>query len=272
MGRDASLRRGVDGKDFENFGGDEFIHHADGRSRPERRRRRPSAPEYGPFKWGGECRVEVHLKGHRQRQGHREHVRLHVVLRGVVREDTPDEGMTVRSSTSWCPRPRRPNPNPTVVAAHMQSGDDFADVILRVREWLPRGVTEAATSACPCRSPTTSSEVEVDGGGHAVGEGDDVVAGAQAVVGHVALDGVDVVGQHGRGDLVEQLAASSGTRAMRTLQQAPAVVPRQELGLVEAGEVVMTLPPMNDRTPPVEVPNRSGSRSPAQARSTPRSR
>jgi len=130
MGRMLHCAVRVDGKDFENFGSDEFIHTTqmvdlvlndgdDARPLP-----------VGPFRWGGECRVEVHLEAIANDKGTVNMFGFTSFFEGSS-EDTPDE--RDREVLNFLvPKTTQANPNPTVVAAHMQSGDDFADVVLTI--------------------------------------------------------------------------------------------------------------------------------------------
>ncbi|MEZ4504273.1 MAG: hypothetical protein R2848_00130 [Thermomicrobiales bacterium] len=111
------------GKDFETFGSDEFL-------RPTRRDifevftvgddERPIPCE--PFRWGGECRIEVHLNYIANDNGT---VQVHgftSFFEGTS-EDTPDE--RDREILNFLvPK----GEHPTVVGAHMQSGDDLGDI------------------------------------------------------------------------------------------------------------------------------------------------
>jgi hypothetical protein len=117
------------GKDHENFGSDEFLRPTD---RPvnmlidvgDGERTVPVEP----FKWGGECRIEVHLSAIANDDGV-VNVFGHTSFFEGTSEDTPDE--RDREIVNFLvPRLRPSNPHPAVVGTHMQSGDDVADVTI----------------------------------------------------------------------------------------------------------------------------------------------
>ncbi|MGV9289965.1 hypothetical protein [Streptomyces sp. NPDC003719] len=117
------------GKDFETFGSDEFLHDN------QRSIQMPlvigdneSEIPVAPFKWGGECRIEVHLNAIALDSGT---VQVHgftSFFEGTS-EDTPDE-KDRELLTFLVPRFKAPHDHATVQAVHMQSGDDLADVTL----------------------------------------------------------------------------------------------------------------------------------------------
>ncbi|MFD3655975.1 hypothetical protein [Streptomyces sp. NPDC058620] len=117
------------GKDFENFGSDEFLrdNHRDVRELLNQGDNE-SAIRVDPFKWGGECRIEVHLNAIALDSGV---VQVHgftSFFEGTS-EDTPDE--RDRELLNFLvPRFKAPHDHPTVISAHMQSGPDMGDVTL----------------------------------------------------------------------------------------------------------------------------------------------
>jgi hypothetical protein len=116
------------GKDHENFGSDEFLRD---NTRDvsmllnvgDDEREIPVAP----FKWGGECRIEVHLNAIADDKGV-VHVHGFTSFFEGDSEDTPNE--RDREILNFLvPRFKPPShAHPTVIGAHMQSGDDLADV------------------------------------------------------------------------------------------------------------------------------------------------
>jgi hypothetical protein len=81
-----------------------------------------------PFKWGGECRIEVHLQAIANNVGVVNVFGFTSFFEGTS-EDTPDEGD--REILNFLvPRNTQSNPHPTVIAAHMQSGNDLGDVVV----------------------------------------------------------------------------------------------------------------------------------------------
>ncbi len=117
------------GKDFETFGSDEFLrdNHRDVNmviSVTDDDREIP----VNPFKWGGECRIEVHLQAIANDIGVVNVFGFTSFFEGTS-EDTPDE--RDREILNFLvPRNTAANPHPTVIAAHMQSGDDLGDVVI----------------------------------------------------------------------------------------------------------------------------------------------
>ena len=119
MGRMLHCAVRVDGKDFETFGSDEFIHDTHEARVALRDGDDAQALDIAPFRWGGECRVEVHLEAIANDKGTVNVFGFTSFFEGTS-EDTPDE--RDREILNFLvPKNTLANPNPTVVGAHMQS-------------------------------------------------------------------------------------------------------------------------------------------------------
>jgi hypothetical protein len=120
------------GKDHENFGSDEFLRETSREVTEFLEIGNSEQPiPVAPFKWGGECRIEVHLNAMALDSGV---VQVHgftSFFEGSS-EDTPDE--RDREILSFLvPRFKPPHDHPVVVSAHMASGPDFGDVVISLR-------------------------------------------------------------------------------------------------------------------------------------------
>ena len=117
------------GKDHENIGSDEFLRATSRQVHLVVDTAGDELPIHvEPFRWGGECRIEVHLNAVANDDGL---VQVHgftSFFEGTS-EDTPHErdrevlNFFVRKTTTS-------NPHPTVVGAHMQNDGDVGDVTI----------------------------------------------------------------------------------------------------------------------------------------------
>ncbi len=115
------------GKDHENFGSDEFLRGASQEIREVLTvgdHERPIVIH--PFRWGGECRLEVHVQAICNDNGTVQ-VFGHTAFFEGDSEDTPHE--RDREIINFhVLKNGADQPNPTVQSWHMQSGSDTADV------------------------------------------------------------------------------------------------------------------------------------------------